>query len=807
MPPLANSTNRGVKMSSDSNETQTESALSGILVLDLSTGMAGALATMFLSDNGARVVRVAEPGQPVIRSAPVYALWDRGKEIVLADLDSDREALDRLAAIADVVVEDSPPDGSGHAGALTASLHWNARQLVHCSITGYGASGPLKDEPADADLVMAQMGVLASQPSFRDGPIHVMHPVPNVGAGLLAALGIVAALYQREETGLGTKVETSLMQGALLYSPRVRGDNLKSRSFRMSSPQGGGPFYSVFECADGEWVQLGCIHSGFVDLAAAVMGIAHQMMDPEFGDGRMPQNEDARLRLFNIVADVMKTRPAAEWQTMFEAADVPSARSGTAMEALDDPQILYNGMAMELDDPAFGETTMAGVPIDLSKTPGRVTGPRPSEAIGVSELLDALDVEGFTVSDRQPDRDPTKLDHQNALPLTGVNILEFTNVIAGPIAGRLLADLGADMIKFESLDGDISRPSGWSGFLFYNANKRSISVNTRTPEGKDVARRLASHADVLLANMRPGATDRIGLDSDSLAELNPELIEAHVTAYGWTGPYAHRPGVDPLAQAITGLQREQGGAGPPMFLGILAPCDYTGGATGALGAVLALYVRRRRGIVQKMNTNLLSGGIIVGADGFMRSDNKPPRILTDSEHYGLSALRRLYQATDGWLYLAADSESHWNPLCNALGANDLASDNRFESSESRSANGSVLAERLQISIGKRNVDDAIEALRGAAVPCAPVVGSYDEAFFEHPQGADNGLVSHLRHPNIGGLSLAANLIKFSGRTGGVHLATPLLGEQTRDILGDAGYSESEVYELYEKGVAKSEFPA
>jgi crotonobetainyl-CoA:carnitine CoA-transferase CaiB-like acyl-CoA transferase len=226
-----------------------------------------------------------------------------------------------------------------------------------------------------------------------------------------------------------------------------------------------------------------------------------------------------------------------------------------------------------------------------------------------------------------------------------------------------------------------------------------------------------------------------------------------------------------------------------------------------LGAVLALYVRRRRGIVQKMNTNLLSGGIIVGADGFMRSDNKPPRILTDSEHYGLSALRRLYQATDGWLYLAADSESHWNPLCNALGANDLASDNRFESSESRSANGSVLAERLQVSIGKRNVDDAIEALRGAAVPCAPVVGSYDEAFFEHPQGADNGLVSHLRHPNIGGLSLAANLIKFSGRTGGVHLATPLLGEQTRDILGDAGYSESEVDELYEKGVAKSEFPA
>ena len=162
--------------------------------------------------------------------------------------------------------------------------------------------------------------------------------------------------------------------------------------------------------------------------------------------------------------------------------------------------------------------------------------------------------------------------------------MEMTNVIAGPVAGRLLADLGADMIKFESPDGDISRPAGGAGFLAYNAGKRAISVNTRTDAGKQIARRLAAVSDAILANMRPGATDRMGLDADTLRNLNPRLVQSHITAYGWDGPYSQRPGVDPIAQAITGLQSAQGGYdSPPVYLSALAPCDYTGGALGASG--------------------------------------------------------------------------------------------------------------------------------------------------------------------------------------------------------------------------------
>ena len=145
-------------------------------------------------------------------------------------------------------------------------------------------------------------------------------------------------------------------------------------------------------------------------------------------------------------------------------------------------------------------------------------------------------------------------------------MLEITNLIAGPTAGRLLADLGADVIKLEPLEGDISRPIGRTYFFNLNANKRSLSVNTRTPEGKDVAQRVAATADVLLANLRPRATGRMGIGPEVLQQLNPSLIETHVTGFGLDRPYAHWPGIDPLAQASMGLSRAQGGLENPPCL-------------------------------------------------------------------------------------------------------------------------------------------------------------------------------------------------------------------------------------------------
>ena len=223
--------------------------------------------------------------------------------------------------------------------------------------------------------------------------------------------------------------------------------------------------------------------------------------------------------------------------------------------------------------------------------------------------------------------------------------MEMTNVIAGPVAGRLLADLGAEMVKFESLDGDISRPAGGAGFISFNTNKISVSVNTRTDEGKDVARRLAATSDAILANMRPGATDRMGLDSDD-AQGTQSRGSYSRTSPPTDGRVRTRtvPGVDPIAQAITGLQHAQGGYdNPPVYLGVLAPCDYTGGALGALSTVLGLVARERLGTAQRVNTSLLAAGALMCADGFMQYEGMSPRPLPDSDQYGISPLRRVYR--------------------------------------------------------------------------------------------------------------------------------------------------------------------
>ena len=754
------------------------SALTGLTVVDLSSGLASALATMFLADNGARVIRVALRDADVVREPDIFAVYDRGKEVVRLNADGDLSTVRKMCAVADVVVDDFSP-GSPLRDQLQVDEFTAANQrLVHCSITAHGTYGPLKDEPADHDLVAAWTGILGSQPSYRDGPVFVVHPVAYVGAGLLAAMGIAAALYRREQTGRGGLVETSLMAGALMYTPKVKGDAVPIRRLNLS-PQGGGPFYSVFECADGRWLQIGCVHSGFVDLAAAVIGVADVIAsDPAFGDGRMPSTEDARKRLFDTVADRIRMRPSEDWIKELRAADVPCDISQSSQDAMSDPQIIHSGLVLELNDPAFGPTRMAGLPIRFSKTPGLVRGPRSGAAV---EPHTAPSVESPAAG-----RQASVSGRAEDPPLAGVRIMEMTNVIAGPFAGRLLADLGADMIKFESLYGDISRPAGGAGFIALNAGKRSVSANTRTREGKDVARRLAAVCDVILANMRPGATDRMGLDHDTLIELNPDLIESHVTAYGWDGPYAGRPGVDPIAQAITGLQHAQGGYDcPPVYLAMLAPCDYTGGALGALGTVLALLARKRFGVAQRVDTNLLAAGMVVGVDGFMRYEGKMPRPLPGREQLGVGPLRRLYRTSDGWIVVAADAPHDKSQVIK--GAAWLATE--------------ATAERVFATM---TLSEAVATLRSRQIPCAPIIDDYASGFFDDRQVEANRMSVELQHPTLDILKLSGNLISFGSLTTLPWRPTPLLGQHTNEVLLAIGYTPDQIRGLHEHGVVKTE---
>ena len=630
-------------------------ALDDITVIDLTKGAAGALSTMFLADHGARVIRVVETAAQVLRDGG-YRVWDRGKEAVLCD-SRDEGPLHALIAGADVVIEDFGP-AQRPATLAAATLRAGSPRLIVCSITAYGEVGPLADEPAIDDLVLARLGVLAGLPGFRDGPIHAAHPLPSVGAGILSALGIAAALYDREATGHGRHVETSLVSGALLYHPKVIGENLKPHVFQ-SNPYGSAPFYSVYACADGQWLQLGCVHHGFIARAAELMGIADVLTDPVYDGGHTPKTPEADAYLRKIVREVMLTRPSADWIADFEAGDIPFARAQTNEEGMADPQVAHNGMLVSLEDPAVGAMQAMAAPIKMSATPSAPKGPRAATATPLAEVA----AKASSTPRSSPDAGTPKL------PLAGVRVLEITNLIAGPMAGRLLADIGADVIKLEPPTGDISRPIGRTYFYSINYAKRSIAVDTSKPEGKDVVQRIAASCDVLLANLRPGATNRMGIGNAA----NPDLIETQISGYGLTGPYAHRPGIDPLAQSLIGLERAQGGAGnPPSFTAQLAPTDFTTGTMAAFGTVLALFARRRgqaQGAIkgQRIEVNLLDGGIVLSSEWFTRYDGKPERPLADKGQHGPDPFHRLYACADGYLYVAADTPAARDAFVTALG--------------------------------------------------------------------------------------------------------------------------------------------
>jgi crotonobetainyl-CoA:carnitine CoA-transferase CaiB-like acyl-CoA transferase len=772
---------------------------------------------MLLCDHGARVIRVIDIHGAVPRRGG-YLVWDRGKECIRLDLsqigpppqrggshatagqtasENPTAFYARLVRSADVLIEDFPSSSSHQAVVHADWLAALNPRLVHCSITAYGKHGPLKDEPPIDALVMARMGILATQPGFRPGPVHLVHPLPSAGAALLAAQGIAAALLAREKMGLGRAVETSLMAGALLYHPKVTGEKLAPHIFQ-TNPAGSAPFYSLYECADGTWVQLGCVHAGFIATAATVMGIKHVLDESRFGGGRLAQTDEADRELRAIIAQVIRTKPYDEWARLFEEADVPFARARTTEESMDDPQVLANAMLVEVQDPEVGPIAQMGVSVQLSATPGRVKDPRMLPGHQQS-YLPAEGTEALPTSDRQPQR-----EGPFDAPLQGISVLEITNLIAGPTAGRLLADLGADVIKMEPLEGDLSRPIGRTYFFHLNANKRSLSVNTRTPEGKEVAQKVAGTADVLLANLRPHATERMGIGPDVLQQLNPHLIATHVTGFGWSGPYAHRPGIDPLAQALMGLSRAQGGPeNPPVFHSQLAPTDFTAGAMGALGTILALFARERTGVVQRVDTNLLNGGIILSAEWFTRYAGKPPRRLADKGQYGLDACHRLYEVTDGWLYVVAETPEQRRALCRALDGEDLLRE-CADPPAGRHANDASLAQAMAQRFAALRLEESLARLRAAGVPCAPAAAGQSEVFLNDPHAAANDMVATYHHPVLGQMRVARHYVRFGHTAVLQGRPTPLLGEHTREVLREVGFPESAIAELHAKGVVKTE---
>ena len=795
-------------------------ALDGVLVVEQAGGVAGTVAAMLLADNGARVIKVEAPAGAPERAHSGHRVWNRGKESVVIDV-SRPDGLAELKGLlrrADVLITDQPAGTARDTGMDHAGLAVQNARLITCSISGYGPARELADLPPRDALVSALVGFPSAQPGWLPGPSHIVHAIPSMGAGLLAVQGICAALLARSADGRGRRVDTSLLGGALAMTAHVFADRLPQGATIRRDARGTIPFYGAFECADRRWLQFGCAYPAFVTRAVEAIGITDRVRDPRFGDCYAPA-ADVADELFEIIAEVIRAKTADEWTAILERADVPFVVAGTTEELLDDPQARVNGI-IALDDPEVGPVEQIGHPVRLSGTPGTVRGPAPRlgehsvavlaenrAARGRAGAGAPIDVEASPAAAASPAAGtplvagvtPPAIPDRPG-PLAGLRVLELASMISGPMAGRLLADLGADVVKLEPPEGEIGRRYRSPAFIPLNSGKRDIVVNLRTPEGQAIGHRLAAWADVLIDNMRPGVAERLGMGWEALRGVNPRLVYCHTTAYGSRGPYAQRAGVDPLAAALSGMEMAQGGnLGRPVHL-LCYATDHSAALLGCAGILMALVARTRTGEGQRVETSLLDAGALIGSHALARYAGRPPRHDLPRSQYGTSALNHLYETADGWLSLAVETDVEWGAFCRALGRAGLHHDARFATAEARAANDDALALEIGEALRRRSAAEWRSRCQLAAAPAVPVAEGFDRTFHRDPLLSANGHIAEFDHPEHGVVRVVHGWLRLLGSRARCGGRPPLLGEHTALVLTALGYPDAEIERLCEDQV-------
>ncbi|MYH40819.1 MAG: CoA transferase [Chloroflexi bacterium] len=808
------------------------SLLGELRVIDLSSGQAGGIATMVLSDFGADVIKVERPGGDPARSERAAPMWLRGKRSMVLDLEraEARRRLAELAAGADVVLSTYRPGVASRLGADYETLGSANPSLIYCSITGFGPTGPYAGYRGYESVVAAKSGrmLMFEGQVDRDGPAYAAVPVGTHVAAQSAISAIVAALIARERDGRGQLVETSLLRGmvpfemaGLLYWQLHRRDPasfpaLGGRTF-------GGPprvGFDPYPAADGTWIQFACIVEHLFDSLIAALGLTEERRRLGLLGAPADLDPEPLERLRELVAARIAERGAGEWMELFVSdGNVAADPWLTTQQALDHPQIVHNGEVVTLRSPRLGETRQLGPLASLPETPGA-----PAEWYALpGEHQDAAWRERPAAPPAAEPGEPS-----GAPPLDGVTVLEFASVVAVPFATTVLADLGARVIKVEPVEGDSFRGSGSPGAgtsrglgsLKTTAGKESICVDLKSPEGRRIVDGLVERSDVLVHNFRPGAPERLGIGYEQVAARHPRLVYVSAMGYGTEGPHARRPTAHPGPGALLGGAHAQAGGRLPaprdiaelrlanarlMQANEFSP-DLNAGAVVASAALLGLYALRTRGVGQHIRVTMLGANAYANADDFLSYAGKEPRPLPDPELLGLSALHRLYRSGGtrdeggAWVFLACPTEREWSALAGTPGFERLASDPRFQSADGRRLHDAELAAALGAVFATRSAEEWEGELCARDVACVRADGATPGLFWESdPHVRSAGITVEATHPLWGSYRRYPPL-QHLARTPESPRGGGLGGQHARALLEELRWDPREVDALFEQGV-------
>jgi crotonobetainyl-CoA:carnitine CoA-transferase CaiB-like acyl-CoA transferase len=392
---------------------------------------------------------------------------------------------------------------------------------------------------------------------------------------------------------------------------------------------------------------------------------------------------------------------------------------------------------------------------------------------------------------------------QNALE--GIKVVDFGDWLAGPYATRLMADLGASVIKIEPPGGLTIRPqnrsfAGHRTLNYIVRGQRDVVLDLKQPEGVEAAHRLIAEADIVAQNMRVGVADRIGIGYEEVKRINPRVIYVFSPGFGALGPRSRQPSFEPLNSAFAGIHYRSGGKGNPPAQGI--SLDAYCGVMAACGAMMALLHRQKTGEGQYLDVSQLACAMYYTSETYRKADGElGPLPELDNEQAGFDPLDRLYRTNDYWIAICCPKESQWLVLCEALGQPSLATDPRFRTNADRTANGETLTELLAERFTTNSAHAWQDMLDRAGVPCEVPVKDGQAAFLQNQAYVDSGMVVEYPHPWWGLMREIGHILNFSETPGEIRGPAPQLGEHTVQVLGEAGYSETEIREMLEKGAA------